>query len=281
MKKIFLLMFLSFYLHADNMEIGILVKKFNNNNYLNLVIKVIERNFDSTKSKLNIKVYTKKNLILKDLKDSKLKGIIINPFTYFANKNIIDKYTNERWSLKFNKQEIEEYYLIANAKENNIMKNISKYKIITLDGLENSYIWYKYIYFKNKHKRTNENKHLFETKENKIIYSVFFNKNRLAIVTKVAYDVISELNPQLKKGIKIIKKSPAIFISFLGFNHISMSEEEKNTLYNVSKEINKFLGNSQLASSSKIGISKSFTHKKLNKLESFYKKYKIIEDKYK
>ncbi|MCJ8325784.1 MAG: hypothetical protein MJK08_01685 [Campylobacterales bacterium] len=281
MKKIFLLMFLSFYLHANNMEIGILVKKFNNNNYLNLVIKVIERNFDSTKSKLNIKVYTKKNLILKDLKDSKLKGIIINPFTYFANKNIIDKYTNERWSLKFNKQEIEEYYLIANAKENNIMKNISKYKIITLDGLENSYIWYKYIYFKNKHKRTNENKHLFETKENKIIYSVFFNKNRLAIVTKVAYDVISELNPQLKKGIKIIKKSPAIFISFLGFNHISMSEEEKNTLYNVSKEINKFLGNSQLASSSKIGISKSFTHKKLNKLESFYKKYKIIEDKYK
>ena len=161
------------------------------------------------------------------------------------------------------------------------MKNISKYKIITLDGLENSYIWYKYIYFKNKHKRTNENKHLFETKENKIIYSVFFNKNRLAIVTKVAYDVISELNPQLKKGIKIIKKSPAIFISFLGFNHISMSEQEKNTLYNVSKEINKFLGNSQLASSSKIGISKSFTHKKLNKLESFYKKYKIIEDKYK
>ena len=281
MKKIFLLMFLSFYLHADNMEIGILVKKFNNNNYLNLVIKVIEKNFDSTKSKLNIKVYTKKNLILKDLKDSKLKGIIINPFTYFANKNIIDKYTNERWSLKFNKQEIEEYYLIANAKENNIMKNISKYKIITLDGLENSYIWYKYIYFKNKHKRTNENKHLFETKENKIIYSVFFNKKRLAVVTKVAYDVISELNPQLKKGIKIIKKSPAIFISFLGFNHISMSEEEKNTLYNVSKEINKFLGNSQLASSSNIGITKSFTEKRLNKLESFYKKYKTIEDKYK
>ena len=89
MKKFFLLIFLPFYLHANNMEIGILVKKFNNNNYLNLVIKVIEKNFDSTKSKLNIKVYTKKNLILKDLKDSKLKGIIINPFTYFANKNIV------------------------------------------------------------------------------------------------------------------------------------------------------------------------------------------------
>ncbi|NQY21782.1 MAG: hypothetical protein HRT40_10840 [Campylobacteraceae bacterium] len=60
-----------------------------------------------------------------------------------------------------------------------------------------------------------------------------------------------------------------------------MSEEEKNTLYNVSKEINKFLGNSQLASSSNIGITKSFTEKRLNKLESFYKKYKTIEDKYK
>lgn len=284
MIKIFLLIFINIFMFADSTTttFGVLIKKFHNNNYLELIINVIEKNFQDKNHtiKVKIKIYKNKDLLFNDLRNEKLKGIIINPFIYFENKKIVHKLTKDRWSLSFNNQDTEEYYLLANAKEKNIFKNINKYKLITLDGLDNSYTWFKYLIYKNKYKNIQEKDHLFFTKENKIIYNIFFNQKSLGVITKVAYDTMIELNPQLKKKVKIIKKSDKIFISFLGFSHFNITKEETEYLYSFSSKIKDFLGDSQLASTSNISISHSFDKHKIKKLEDFHRKYIRLKNNY-
>jgi len=54
-------------------------------------------------------------------------------------------------------------------------------------------------------------------KESNALYSVFFNKSDCAISLKRTFDVVSSLNPQIKKSLKILAMSPDLVIGLAAF----------------------------------------------------------------
>ena len=154
--------------------------------------------------------------------------------------------------------------------------------MITLDGVRNTLIWVKYLFYKEKQKNILKSvkKHSFITKENKLIYNIFFNKNNIGVITKPAYETLIELNPQLERSIKIIAKSDALFISYIGFDHVSLTNVEANIYKSAAKNLDNILGYSKLASSIDISLSEDLTKEEYETLNKFHKEYKLFEKLY-
>lgn len=68
---------------------------------------------------------------------------------------------------------------------------------------------------KNKSKKI----HFIETHltEANLILSVFFRKAKYAVVSKAVFELVSELNPQIKKELKILAESQELINTFLGY----------------------------------------------------------------
>ena len=63
-------------------------------------------------------------------------------------------------------------------------------------------------------------------KQASIVYKVFFKKNTFAVVPKVTYETVAELNPQIKRKVKILRKSKAIFVSLVGLFNKNMNKKD-------------------------------------------------------
>jgi len=285
MKTIIVLFMLTSFLFSSEkiLSIGILSSDFKNKKFLDLGVKVLEKDFAKILKKdlIKIKLYANKKILLKDFSNNKLKILISHPFLYFNNKKIINKHQKFIWLANSNQAKIQEYYLIANYKAKNVLQNLSHFKLLTLDIDKNPYIWFEYLFYKKYKKGPNPINHTLLTKESKIIYNVFFNKNTLAVVNKETYKLMTELNPQIKQKTKIIKSSKAVFIQLVGFSHISMTEEESILLNKAVLGLKNTMGASILSDMSTVNIVIENKEKKLANFFDFYSEYIQLKNKYK
>lgn len=243
----------------------------------------MERDFNknSKKFKLKLIVYSDRKTILRDFQNQKIQMLITHPFFYFENKKILDKIHKQKWILQFNKKNADGFYLLANKSNKNIYKNISKYEIYTLDGIPDTFHWVDYLFFKkhniNLKKQAKELHYM--TKENKILYRVFFDKYKLGVIRKDSYELFIELNPQLKDKIVILDKSENIFLSYIGLNHISTRQEDIDELFNTSQNIRKVLNNSKMTTKKDVTIFLIKGKKELDPFFKFYKEYQLLKNR--
>ena len=77
------------------------------------------------------------------------------------------------------------------------------------------------------------------TKESKVIMDVFFGKLDACLVSEASFDLITELNPQISKQLKIMDKSQLYINGFLCFSkdkkNKSIYDELKKRIINMSK----------------------------------------------
>ena len=94
--------------------------------------------------------------------------MIIHPFTYFKNKKLIEQLYPKKWIINIKETKLEQFYLINNSKIKHIQNNLknNNYHLYTWDGIDNSFIWIKYFYYKNFKKKFSlqKNKHTLLTK---------------------------------------------------------------------------------------------------------------------
>jgi len=284
MKKLLLLLVLQNFLFSSvkTIDVGILTTNFKNKDFISLAVKVFEKDFSKTLNKeiIKIKLYKKEANLLHDFTNNKLKIMVSHPFFYFDNKKIIDKYQSYIWYASSNQATTQEYYLISHANAKNVLQNVSQYKLLTIDMDANSYIWFKYLYYKKFKKSPLLRKHSVLSKESKIIYNVFFNPNTLGVITKTAYELMVELNPQIKYKTKIIKKSTAMFVQLMGFNHNNLNEEESILLNKAAANLRDVLGASQLSDFAAVKIFLEYTNNELERFYDFYKEYNNLRNKY-
>lgn len=270
------------YSQTKDTDISLLINNSYSSKYTKLLVKILKKDISKKYSlNININISNNKEDAINDFLTQKSKIIIAHPFFYFENKKILDTQSYLKWIFKFKEKEIEQYYLISNKKNKEVLSDISKYKIYTIKGIDNSLIWLKYFYYKKYEKKFPLKKHIYSERIHKIMYKVFFNKNSIGVITKSSYDLLTELNPQLKKRIKILKKSEPIFISFLAFNNKDMNIYEKDTFKKLSQTRNLLIDDKNILSQAYIGISTLHNNNELKKLNSFYKEYKILEKIYK
>ncbi len=76
-----------------------------------------------------------------------------------------------------------------------------------------------------------------EEKDANAIYSLFFKRTDCAIVQKNVFETVCELNPQIKKSLKILASSPPIVLSLATYRKDSDTTSVK-LFYDVAKNIN-------------------------------------------
>lgn len=229
---------------------------------------------------VNIVFYEDEEKIVDDFVDNKISAMISNLTLYFKNKKILDKSSKIKWIPSTTKDIYEQYYLIKNKESK-----------ITLDSLSNKDIYYKndigkvwienFILEKYKKPLKNVLKEFKEIKKSqKLVFNVFFNKNKLSVINKKLYLSMLELNPQIKQKIQIIKKSKPIFFSAIGFTHKFMSNKYSKMLEKITDDLNSSENGIKLVSL--IDLTRIFvvTNDDLEELEIFYKKYFKLKKQY-
>ncbi len=291
MKFIFLFLLVFTFSYSDHKlkEIAVYSKTDQKNKkHFELILTVIQellnknsRNLD-IHLKFKINSYDNKKEVFKRYLKEDLLLLILSPYDYLKSQKLLDVNKEHLWEIGTNGQKREQYYLIANKKLKNPMKNIGKYKISTRGGNNGALYWFKSIIYKEFKKPFKKVIPKFNTvsKESKVVYDVFFNKNNLGLISKAGYELLSELNPQIKKHTFIVKKSKEIFLSMLALTSLRTNKSARNDFRKIINNINSFLKNSQLAASSSITHVKILKDDDIKELKKFYKEFYKYEKKY-
>lgn len=233
---------------------------------------------------LHLSIYKNEEKFLNDYVNNKIDIMVINPYLYLENKEIIDKNTIQIWDFKksFDKDFVK-YYLVVNNKSGiktiNDLKNkkiaIDKNKLLAKAFLE------KEFYEKNKRSSKAITTNIKVVEKGSVLLKTYFGQYDACIIDSEDYDTMYDLNPAILKRLTIIKKSDAIFSDHLIFFHknqglekMKMHKETLKRFMNDPRQNNVF----ELLKTKKLEIIKL---KDLDELNSFYNEYKILKKKYK
>lgn len=108
--------------------------------------------------------------------------------------------------------------------------------------------------------------------ETELLLSVFFGKNKFAIVSEEIYNLASELNPSLKSKIKIIEKSKPLINGIFAYRKNSDSESFK-TISDVAVTLHKDNSGKQILELFKLREIVVLSEADLNETEYVINKY--------
>lgn len=174
-------------------------------------------------------------------------------------------------------REIENLVLVT-QKDTNLSKLKSlKNPIIALKkGEELAMVYAKYLSLKGNYR--NKISFLETTKRSSTLLKVFFNKADLAITTQKAFDFAKELNPQIGKKLKVLRKTDLSASSF-GFFHKKLDPEMKEFAFNTSLNLNKYERGKQILTLFKAETVNKIEVDDLLPIEKFYKEYLNLKKK--
>ena len=284
MQYILFLLFLFSSLESEvlNFNIAMSTKTFfKDKKFSNLVIKVIESSFNNKYSdvKIHILPYSSEKKIISDFFNEKIELIILSPEFFFKEEQRLKKNISKKWTVRINNEKYEQYYLITHKDSNASIKNIKNYTVNFRDGVFSAEKWFESLVYEEHNKSYLRviTKRVYFKKRSKLIYQAFFKKNIVSVVTKNDFDILLEINPQLKKNIKILEKSQKIYLSLLGFSSKKMNKKREETIFNHVTNIDSIMSNEHYKSITSLSKVYLLNDKDLNELRIFYKKYEAYE----
>jgi len=130
------------------------------------------------------------------------------------------------------------YYLVTRKDKNiNHLSDLKNRKLNILarsDGQTPS-LWLEKILRDNKLPVKNKffEEITFDYKPTNILLPVFFNKLDAAVITKESFDVMCELNPNIKKDLNILATSKTLLFGVLSFDTKSKNKEREKFIYDI------------------------------------------------
>ena len=130
------------------------------------------------------------------------------------------------------------YYLVTRKDKNiNHLSDLKNRKLNILarsDGQTPS-LWLEKILRDNKLPVKNRffEEITFDYKPTNILLPVFFNKLDAAVITKESFDVMCELNPNIKKDLNILATSKTLLFGVLSFDTKSKNKEREKFIYDI------------------------------------------------
>ena len=141
-----------------------------------------------------------------------------------------------------------------------------------------SYLWLDVILSKNQLPLADRFFSLIKEseKESRLILSVFFGQLDACVVTQNAYDLMVELNPQIKKSLKIIDKSPGLLTTVTCFSKNFNNIEYRKKVIEGANKLNTYPGGKQILTLMKIEQVTSYKDNYLDNLKKLLKEYNKI-----
>lgn len=257
---------------AYNYDMNNISKYKNSRSALNIWINSFTKNINKN---INMNVYDNNEEIINDYINSKIDAISINADVYLKNKEKLDKNTVEYWHLR--RSEIKPYqkmYLIVNRNSNiNTVLDLKNKKIAIDTHNEFGKIFFEKTFISSTQKNAdNIMSKINYNKSSSLLLKTYFSKYDAAVITSYEYKIMIDLNPAIKKRIKILKSSPEIFpYTFVLFH-------KKNKINNIQifrKMLKKFLQSKNKEELYNIVKIKEIS---INKKDDFYLLGKYYED---
>ena len=138
-------------------------------------------------------------------------------------------------------------------------------------------------YLLNRYKLPMPNKYFSEIKgsdkESQLILSVFFEQINACIVTKNSYNLMTELNPQVGKRLKILEASPDLIQTVTAFTKNFKNEEHRKLIIKAAEQLNSYPGGKQLLTLMNTDQVISFRKEYTDNVNTLINNYKEITAK--
>jgi len=288
MRIVIFTILLSINLLANNTsyQVGVLINTFfKDENFSKMILKSVEKKINGL-NKINVKLtpYKDESNILSDLKSKKIKFAVINPEVFFRNEEKIESYIyDQKWTLFISENLYEEYYLIKNKNSKADFSNLSNYQVNYREGVPVAKNWLAteiYKTYKKPYSNVVKNENFIKNR-NQLALKPYFNKDEVSVIDKSDFDLMCELNPQLKNGLTIIKKSKPMFFNLIGLTHKSVKPEEYDMLYNFLHNIDYLLEGDEFSTIIPCVTNlHKLSEENMDILREFYKNYFTLKNKY-
>lgn len=169
---------------------------------------------------INVVHYKTQHDIIKDFREKKLDIIVKDVVSYLEHYKSIDNNSEFLWTLSTQKNRLfYQYYMIVNKKSNIQSLFDIQGKVLSIKENDSlARVWFDTLTLKKFFKPYLSiiNSQRLVSKQSRVVLETLFNKSDFAIVSNDTWDTMNKLNPSLKKRLKILYKSPAIFIPIIG-----------------------------------------------------------------
>ena len=260
----------------EKLLLGILSKNiFNTSTKLNS--KIFQLNLGKITKELSFELvpifYNKKEKIIDDYNNNLLNAIIIDTKTLVDNK-ITQNVTEIYATISFHKKSLTSYLLVTSDSSINDISDIKNKSMLLNKNVSDDFYWLDFIVRKRINKKLSTiNTISYEEKKAKVLLDVYFKKYDLGVVSRVVWDTMIELNPKIKKKVRIIKVSSKSFLPIL---ILSRKNPKKKIIREFIVQLIKKVNNSfYIKNSNSLSFSSVFilSEPQLLRVTSFYKRY--------
>jgi len=237
----------------------------------------------SQKSGINLQEEFPKSIsnIIDSFINGKYALITLNTYDVLQNYEKISPYIGKIWSIAKKKRSPEMRYLLLVKKrdpiESSVLHRGARVAMLNFDYMQNIYL--ESYLLENYHQSSKEffKKLSFYSSSSQVILKLFFSKVDACVISEHAYNIAVELNPQLKKHIKILASSKKIFPS-VGLTISRKGDREIAKLYDTfSRDKNDIKTLSNVLMLYKAEAIVPFSQEKMDRLYAFYKHYHALK----
>lgn len=289
MKKLLFIAFLFNILFANNDLVYTIGVSVENNDYrmikdVRLGFGKIFNNSKVGEKKLKVKFYDNAKKLISDFtKNEKIDILTIQGLNYLKNSTEIKNNADTIFIIRDSENDYKQYYFIANKNSNiNSIKDIKDKRLALYFENYMIQVWLDKLSLQS-NKRSYKTLIKEETKkktESLAILDVYFKKSDFAIISRLAWETMIELNPSLVKKVKIVQKSEKIFFFSVAFLKKKKNKELEKVFLRITKE-EKFKSKiNQLLMLAKAHSMEIKDKNYLNKIENFYKEYLELKKRY-
>ncbi len=232
---------------------------------------------------LDIKYYDDAQKALEDYETHKLDSYSLNAIYYLQNMKRLDAQTLEFWAILKN-DDVPEKLLLLVSNESNIT-NLADLQDKTISFKNDNILaklFLKKELLQTQHKRPKEyirTYHLTK-KDSTALLDTFFKKCDACIVPESTLKMAAELNPALKKKLRVLTASPTIYMPGLMLIHSGTPKELRVKLRQSVADLDKTPKGRNVKALFKLRNFTTVAPKSMDILRSYYKEYLKLQAKY-
>jgi ABC-type phosphate/phosphonate transport system substrate-binding protein len=257
------------------------------NNAVKLAMQNILKNIEE---KNNIKIEEEfplsEKAIIDGFLNKKYALITLNTYTAMKNYSLLLPHIGKIWSVAKHKKRPLRRYLIVVRKDTSL-QNLKKREdedidtgYLRFDLMQRLYLHHFILQKLHRSPKEILHKEISFSTSNEIILKLFFKKITLGVVSENAYNIAVELNPQLKKALKIVARSKAIFPN-IGIVFSQKGDKRVETLYSkFIKQSNSIKNLSKMLMLYRAEAIERLSFKDLQRVHQFYKETIASEREY-
>ena len=293
MKKIFILFFIFFltqFSFAQENEykgkMGYLTDGLNDIKYknariaFNLWVKELSSNNSVT---ADLIFYDDLDNFKANYEKSNFDYFTINPYYFLKYQDTFNGLSKELWIVKKSDDKFQEYIILT--KKNSGINSIKDVKGKSFISREDDYVGRmildnEVLKYHNKSSKSSLSSLTVTEKFSTAILKVYFGEIDICIVPAYALDIVSEMNPDIKRKVKVLYTSEKIFVPIITGFHNNANEILMDLFHESALNLEQSARGKNILNLFKMKQIMKIDKKDLNPLLEYYEKYQMIQDKY-